>query len=199
MIHKIVFSLLVSMLMSVSLFAQWDMNISANYSLPLSTEFSKNYQNGYGGDMEISYQFKESGFGMGIHFGLVGFRANKAYEQELVDANHTIFVYDYKINLYSFPLLAHARYTFFRDDNFHIIPDIGIGIEFMEKREKQIGKHTSDYNKHYSNEFTINPNISVSYNMVDDVAAILKVGYHQTLGMYELSYVDINLGVIYKL
>ena len=199
MLRKIIFSLLVSLLMSVSVFAQYSMEISANYSWPLSTEFSENYQNGYGGDMEIIYQFKESGFGMGVQFGLVGYRAKKAYEQDLADANPTIFVYDYKVNLYSFPLIVHAKYVFFRNSDFHVIPDIGIGIEFMEKKEKQIGTYTSDYNKHYSNEFTINPNLGISYNIVDDIAAILKVGYHQTLGVYELSHIDVNLGIVYKL
>jgi len=199
MVRKILFSLLVSLFMSVSLFAQYSMEISADYGIPLSSEFSENYQNGYGGDMEITYQFKESAFGVGVQFGLVGYRAKKAYEKELAEANPTIFVYDYKINLYSFPLIVHAKYTFFRDGDFQVIPDLGIGVEFMEKKEKQIGTYTSDYNKHYSNEFTINPNLGVSYNMVDDIAAILKVGYHQTLGMYDLSHIDINLGIVYKL
>ena len=199
MIRKITLGLLTVFLFSTSLFAQYSMEITANYSIPLSSEFSENFQNGYGGDMEVIYQFKESGFAAAIQFGLVGFRATKAYEKKLTDENQTIFTYDYKINHYSFPLIGHAKYIFFREKEFRIIAGMGIGVEFMETKEKQLGKYTSDYNRQVSNEFVLNPNLAVSYQIVDDIAVILKSAYHQTFGMLEISYVNINVGVVYKL
>jgi len=199
MIKKITLGLLIAFLFSTSLFAQYSMEITANYSIPLSSEFSENFQNGYGGDMEVIYQFEESGFAAAIQFGLVGFRATKVYEQKLADGNQTIFTYDYKINHYSFPLIGHAKYIFFREKEFRIIADMGIGVEFMETKEKQVGEFTSDYKRHVSNEFVLNPNLAVSYQIVEDIAVVLKSGYHHTLGMMEISYININIGVVYKL
>jgi len=199
MIKKITLSLLTLFLFSGPLFAQYSMEITANYSVPLSSVFSENFQNGYGGDMEVFYQFKETGFAAGLQFGLVGFRATKAYEQKLADENQTIFTYDYKINHYSFPLIGHAKYIFFREKDFRIIADMGIGVEFMEEKKKLVGEYTSDYSRHISNEFVLNPNLAVSYQIVDDIGVVLKTGYHHTLGMMEILYVNINIGVVYKL
>ena len=96
-------------------------------------------------------------------------------------------------------MIGHAKYIFFKEKDFRIIADMGIGVEFMEEKKKLVGEYTSDYSRHISNEFVLNPNLAVSYQIVDDIGVVLKTGYHHTLGMMEISYVNINIGVVYKL
>ena len=186
-------------LSSLSSFAQYSMEITANYNIPSSTEFNEQFKNGLGGNMEIIYNFTESGFGASILFGLNGFRAEKGYEEELANNNPTIFTYEYKINYYSFPLLLQGKYTFMKEKDFNILAGMGLGMEFMEVKEKQYGKYTSDYRKEKFNEFAIYPNIGLSYKVASDIAIAVKSGYHQTFGKKSLSYIDIKLGLIYKI
>jgi len=192
-------SFLLLVLGTSTLFAQYSMELSANYHIPISSEFSNQFKNGYGGNMEIIYQFKESGFSASILFGLNGFRAQKKYEETLAENNPTIFDYEYQINYFSFPLMTNLNYIFFKNKEFHLITGMGVGMEFMELKEKQFGKYTSDYRKEKFNEFAIYPQIGFSYNLTKDIAIITKGGYHQTFGKKSLSYLDIKLGVIYKI
>jgi len=199
MTQKIQLSFVLFLLSTITLFGQYSMEVTANYNIVSSSEFNEQFKNGYGGNMEIIYQFQESGFGASILFGLNGFRAEQSYEQKLADNNPTIFTYEYKINYYSFPLMAQGKYTFFREKDFNILAAMGLGMEFMELKEKQFGKYTSDYRKEKFNEFAIYPNIGLSYKLVSDVAIVLKSGYHKTFGKKSLSYIDIKLGLIYKI
>lgn len=199
MIKKASLSFALLLVFTISIFGQYSMEITASYNLPTSSNFSEHFNNGYGGNMEIIYDFEKSGLGISLLFGLNGFGAKSSYERTLADNNSTIFNYDYKITYYSFPLMAHTKYTFFREKAFQIIGGLGLGMEFMEQKEKQIGEFTSDYEKQKFNEFAIYPNVGLSYNLVKGIRAVLKSGYHQTFGKKSLSYIDLRLGIIYKI
>jgi hypothetical protein len=190
------FALIIS---TVTLFAQFKMDVCAVYNVPNSTEFAKNFQNGYGGTSEIHYFIKESGFSASLLFGINGFRASREYEQELADSNLTVFEYDYQINYYTFPLLLSANYTFLREKKINIILGIGLGGNFMEEKHKQIGEYTSDTEKTHFNEFALYPKLGFSFALTSDLAIIVKGGYNITFGKKEIQYFDINFGLIYDL
>jgi len=199
MAQKITLSFVLLLLMTSTTFGQYSMEITAGYNIPISTDFKGHFQNGYGGNMEIIYDINESGLAVSVLFGLNGFSAQKSYEEELAENNSTLFNYDYKINYYSFPLLLQAKYTLFNEKEFQLTGGFGLGMEFMEQKEKQTGEFTSDYRKEKFNEFAIYPNIGLSYHLAEGINAVLKSGFHQTFGKKSLSYIDLRLGIIYKI
>lgn len=197
--YKFIFTVTVLIVSAFSLSAQYQMDITGNYSIPSSTEFKTNYNNGFGVTADIHYFFKESNFSVSVLFGFNSFRGSNEFEQALKDSNKTIFEYDYQINYYTFPVMVSANYTFFYDKKFHVIPALGLGGNFMEMKKKQIGKYTSDTEKEYFNEFAIYPSLGFSYEIIDDVSFLLKSGYNMTLGSESISYIDIKIGIIYKI
>ena len=178
--------------------AQYKMEISANYNIPISTDFSNNFQNGWGGRGEIHYFFKETGFSASVLFGLDGFRANKKVEDALIDTT-LIFDYEYEVHSFNFPLFAKANYTFFHEQKFNIIVGVGIGGLFMEYKAKQIGKYTSDTEINYFNEFGIYPSLGISYKLSDDVSFTISSGLNMSFGDRSIKYLDIKSGLIYSI
>ncbi|MCK5847023.1 MAG: TonB-dependent receptor [Bacteroidales bacterium] len=178
--------------------AQYKMDISVNYNIPQSDNFSNDFKNGWGASGEVHYFFKESGFSASVLFGLQGFRANKSVEDELIDTS-LIFDYDYQVHYFSFPLFIRANYTFFQKSDFNIMLGFGIGGVFMEHKEKQIGKHTSDTNIDKFNEFGIYPSLGLSYKISSDISIIISSGLNITLGEKKVRYIDIKTGLIYTI
>jgi len=192
-----IFFLLISSVVTIK--AQYQMDISGSYNIPNSTDFKNNFQNGLGVTADIHYFFKETGFSTSITFGFNSFRATNEFEKKLKEDNTTILEYDYQINYYTFPLMLSANYTFLREKKFNVIASFGLGGNFMEEKKKQMGEYTSDTEKEYFNEFAIYPNLGISYAVADDISILLKSGYNSTFGDKNLSYIDITLGVIYKI
>ncbi len=180
-------------------FSQFKMDITANYSLPQSTDFANNFQNGIGFTAEIHYFYKETGYSGSLLFGFNSFRAKNSYEEELKKTNTTIFEYDYELNYYTFPVMLSANYTFFNKKKFNVILSFGIGGNFIEYKQKQIGQYTSDTRKEYFNEFAIYPNMGFSYKFTKDMSVLLKGGYNMTFGDQKLTYVDIRIGIAYNI
>ncbi len=197
--YKIFIITTVFVLSITNSFSQFKMDITANYSLPQSTDFSKNYQNGIGVISEIYYFYKETGLSGGILFGFNSFRAKNSFEEEFKNTNTTIFDYDYEINYYTFPLMLSANYTFFHKKKFNVILSFAFGGNFMEQKQKQIGEYTSDTRKEYYNEFGIYPNIGLSYMFAKDMSVLLKSGYNITYGEQKLTYIGIRLGIAYNI
>ena len=183
----------------LNLSAQYQMDITGNYNLPNSTEFKNQYNTGFGASADIHYFFKESSFSVSLLLGFNSFRGSNEFEQALKDSNITVFEYDYQINYYTFPVMVSANYTFFYDKKFHLIPSVGLGGNFMEMKKKQMGKYTSDTKKEYFNEFAIYPGLGVSYEIVEDVSFLVKSGYNVTFGSESISYIDVKIGIIYKI
>ena len=196
--HKIIVVLLLFVAIS-NVSAQYQMDITANYNLPTSSDFSKNYKPGLGASADIFYVFKESGFSASLLFGFNSFRATSPFEQTLKDNNTTNFEYKYQINYYTFPLILSANYMFFYKKKFHLISSFGVGGNFMELKQKQIGQITSDTQKDYFNEWAIYPSIGISYEFMKDVSVLIKSGYHLTFGSREISYVNVRIGILYKI
>ena len=178
--------------------AQYKMDISANYNIPISSDFNNDFNNGWGGSGEIHYFIKESGFSASIIFGLQGFRAQQHIEDALIDTN-LIFDYDYRVNYYSFPLFVKANYTFFHQKDFNIIASIGFGGLFMEYKKKQIGKHTSETIITKHNEFGIYPSLGVSYKLSQDISFIVSSGLNISFGDSNIQYLSIKSGLIYSI
>lgn len=199
MAKKLTLSFVLLIFTSIALFGQYSMEITASYNIPTSSDFKNGFQNGYGGNMEVIYDFEDSGLGVSVLFGLHGFGAKISYEEELAEANSTLFNYDYKISYYSFPLMLQAKYSFFKEKDFQLIGGLGLGMEFMEQKEKQMGVYTSDYRKEKFNEFAVYPNVGLSYKLAEGINGVLKSGFHQTFGKKSLSYIDLRLGIIYKI
>jgi len=199
MAQKITLGFVLLLLMASTAFSQYSMEITAGYNIPISNDFKDHFQNGYGGNMEIIYDINESGLAVSVLFGLNGFSAQKNYEEELAENNSTLFNYDYKISYYSFPLMLQAKYTLFNEKKFQLTGGFGLGMEFMEQKEKQTGEFTSDYRKEKFNEFAIYPNVGLSYQLAEGINAVLKSGFHQTFGEKSLSYMDLRIGIIYKI
>jgi len=178
--------------------AQYKMEISANYNIPISNNFKNDFHNGWGGRGEIHYFFKETGFSASILFGLDGFRANKEVEDALIDTS-LIFDYNYEVHSFNFPLFAKANYTFFHEQKFNITLGFGIGGLFMEYKAKQIGEYTSDTEINYFNEFGIYPSLGISYKLSDDVSFSISSGLNMSFGDRNIQYLDIKSGLIYSI
>jgi len=197
--YKFFIVIIIVMYSTMNIQAQYQMDILGSYNIPNSTDFKNNFQNGLGVTADIHYFFKKTGFSSSLTFGFSSFRATNNFEKKLKEENTTIFEYDYQINYYTFPLMVSANYTFFREKKFNAIASFGLGGNFMEQKKKQMGEYTSDTEKEYFNEFAIYPNLGISYAVAKDISIILKSGYNATFGTKELSYIDIKLGVIYKI
>ena len=197
--YKFIITITVILASIFNISAQYQMDITGNYNVPMSSEFKDNYNNGFGVTADIHYFFKESGFSVSLLFGFNSFRGSNKFEQALKDSNKTIFEYDYQINYYTFPLYVSANYTLFSDKKFHVIPSISLGGNFMEQKKKQIGQYTSDTEKEYFNEFGVYPNLGLSYEIVEDVSFLIKSGYNATFGSKSISYIDVKIGIIYKI
>ena len=197
--QKIKITIILILFSSISAFAQLKMDISASYNLPYSTNFGDNFNNGYGGTGEFFYYINETGFSTSFLIGINTFRATSEYEQELADSNPTLFDYDYRIDFFAFPVLIGANYTMFHEENFNLRLGVGAGVQFMELKKKLIGKYVSDTHKDSYNEFTIYPNIGVSYKINNTMDISLKGGYNQTFGDLGLSYFDFRLGLQYEI
>lgn len=196
---KIITIILLVIFTSTYSFSQFKLDITANYSLPQSTEFANNFQNGIGASFDIHYFYKETGFSGSLLFGFNSFKAENSFEEEFKNTNTTILEYDYELTYYTFPLMLSANYTFFHDKKFNAILSFGFGGNFMEYKKKQIGEYTSDTEKEFFNEFAIYPNMGVSYRFVEDISFLLKGGYNATFGEQSLTYFDVRLGIIYNI
>ena len=180
-------------------FSQFKMDITTNYSLPQSTDFVNNFQNGIGFTAEIHHFYKETGISGSILFGFNSFRAKNSFEEEYKNTNTTIFEYDYELNYYTFPVMLSANYTFFHEKKFNAILSFGFGGNFMEYKKKQIGEYTSDTKKEYYNEFAIYPNMGFSYLFAKDMSVLLKGGYNMTFGDQNIAYIDFRIGIAYNI
>jgi hypothetical protein len=187
------------MLGSVSTFAQIRMEMSANYNIPISTDFKSHFQNGFGGTAEVYYYFNESNFSGSFLLGFNSFRGSKEYEKELADSNPTIFDYDYEIHFFSFPIIASVNYTFFRQKKFNLDLGFGAGVIFSEEKKKLVGKYTSGSQSKDFSEFAIYPSLGVSYEVANDIAISLKGSYNQTFGTLDMSYFGLKLGILYDI
>jgi len=196
--RKLYLSILIFFVAMLSANAQYKMEISATYNIPISENFSNDFQNGWGGSGEIHYFFKETGFSASVLFGLNGFRAKKEVEDALIDTT-LIFDYDYEVHYFSFPLFAKANYTFFREQKFNITLGIGIGGLFMEHKAKQTGKHTSDTNIEYFNELGLYNSLGISYELSPEISFIISSGINMSFGNKKVQYLDIKGGLIYSI
>jgi len=197
--QKIQFTIILVLISSLSAFAQYKMEISANYNIPSSSEFSDNFDNGIGAKGEIHYYFENTGFSTSILLGVNSFRGTKGYEQELEDRNPTLFEYDYEIHYFTIPVMFSANYTFFRENKFNLVLGLGAGVQFMELKEKQIGKYTSDTQKESYNEFAMNESIELLYNLTKDIAVSVQADYNNTFGDQSISYYGFSVGLLYKI
>ena len=197
--RKSYFIALLMLFSSITAFAQFKMEISANYNIPISTDFDSHFKNGYGGTAEMFYYFNDSNFSTSLLFGINGFRGSDAYEKELEDNNQTVLEYDYEIHFFTFPVMAAANYTFFRQKKFNLTLGFGLGAIFSEEKKKLIGKYTSDAASKDFSEFAIQPSLGMSYYLVKDVSISVKGGYYQTFGVLDMSYVGVKLGVLYDI
>lgn len=195
-IHAIILLFLIS---SVSLLAQFKMDITANYSIPQSTDFANNFQNGLGMSGEVYYFFNETGMSGSVLFGFNSFRAKNSFEEDFKNINTTIFEYSYELNYYTFPVMLSANYTFFHKKKFNTIVSFAFGGNFMEYKKKQIGQYTSDTRKEYFNEFAIYPNLGLSYEFTTDIAVLFKGGYNATFGEQQITYFDVRIGISYNI
>ena len=174
------------------------MSITANYNIPISAEFSDNFQNGYGANAEIHYFIKESGISISLLFGINSFRGTSDYEKSLLDP-YLFYTHEYQANNYVFPVLVQTNYTFFREKKFNVITGIGVGGLFMEEKIKQTTEHTSETEKKKFNEFGIYPSLAISYAVSPQVAVIINSGFNMSFGDKKLQYIDIRTGLIYKI
>ncbi len=178
--------------------AQYKMSITANYNIPISSDFSDNFQNGYGANAEIHYFLKETGFSGSLLFGLNSFRGTDDYEKSLLDPN-LFYTHEYTANNYVFPVLVKGNYTFFRKNKFNVIGGIGVGVLFMEEKIKQTTEHTSETEKEKFNELGLYPSLGISYAVTPQVAVIINSGFNMSFGDKKIQYIDIRTGLIYKI
>jgi len=192
-------SLIVSVLfLSITAYTQVSMSITGNYNIA-TFDLQNNFQNGYGATAEIFYNFHDSPFMASLSFSTNSFRATSEYEAQMKEYQNDAVDLNYQIHTLVTPIHLAADYHFFREKKLQVLMGIGLGLNIVTDKVKQVGQYTSDYTKDIQYYFGVNPHFGLIYQFEKDLGVLLKTGCNRSLGGNNVSYADIRLGLIYKI
>lgn len=196
MLRKIFFLLVLLVLGHV---AKAQMAMSFDGSCAIVGQHFGHYQNGFGIQAEIYYYDQRRSLIYSLSMDMQRFEAKTDYVEKYKEAQHNVFDFKYKITAYSIPILLNAQYRFF--DKKKIQPSLGIGLGFYSYTDKykQEGQYTSNTDLFTQNAFGMYPQARFVFQFHSDFGVQLKSGYHYIFTHEPLSYVDIHLGLIYKI
>ena len=186
---------------SIFSMAQSQLAMSFTGSFNIANEDLKtNFDNGFGGNVELYYFFKDSPLSLSLSLSINQFVAKDEYLSTYKESQNNTLDFSYSIDYYTIPILASVNYRFFREKKFQPSLGISAGYYSLTHKIKQKGNLTSDTNISPYHKFGVYPHASLIYAFSDNMGILLKAGYNVTLGgENNVSYTDLRLGLIYKI
>ncbi len=175
------------------------MSFTGSYNIA-NEDLQSNFDNGFGGNVELYYFFKDSPLSISLGLSINQFIAKDNYLSTYKESQQNILDFTYSINYYTIPILASVDYRFFREKKFQPALGLSAGYYSLTHKIKQKGNLTSDTKITPFHKFGIYPHASFIYAFNNNMGVLLKAGYNMTFGDdNNVSYTDIRLGLIYKI
>lgn len=184
--------------LSIFVQAQLAMSFTGSYNLGQG-DLKDHYKNGMGIHTAIYYQFEESPWATSLNFGCQIFEAEDDFVATYKAMQQNILEFDYEIRSYAIPITLNAHYRFFKEHKLQVDLGMGAGLNVYVTNIKQVGDYFSDDIQEEKAQFMISPQLSIIYELCDDIAVILHGGYNHTFAEDKIHHFNTNLGILYQL